>query len=118
MTDAAYGLPTELPAYLRPQRPYIRGTPLTARFDECSITPLEAPGAPKLIFVRGALRGHEEGSVPFRLHIQIALLWDLMPSCFGYECFSVFNFDWLFLFMRMYCLSSLAAYDHHFGSST
>ena len=27
MTDAAYGLPTELPAYLRPQRPYIRGTP-------------------------------------------------------------------------------------------
>ena len=70
MTDAAYGLPTELPAYLRPQRPYIRGTPLTARIDECSITPLGAPGAPKLIFVRGAVRGHEEGSVPFRLHLQ------------------------------------------------
>ena len=70
MTEAAYGLPTELPAYLRPQRPYIRGTPLTARIDECSITPLEAPGAPKLIFVKGALRGHEEGSVPFQLYIQ------------------------------------------------
>ena len=69
MTDAAYGLPTEL-AYLRSQRPYIRGTPLTARIDECSIRPLEAPGAPKLISVRGALRGHEEGSVPFRLHLQ------------------------------------------------
>ena len=71
MTDAASGYPLNcLPTCAFPQRPYIRGTPLTARIDECSITPLEAPGAPKLIFVRGALRGHEEGSVPFRLHIQ------------------------------------------------
>ena len=45
------------------------------------------------------------------------LFWDLLPSCFGFECFSVFDFDWLFLFMRMFCLSSLAAFDHHFGSS-
>ena len=71
MTEAAYGLPTDLPASLVPaNRPYLRGTPLTARIDECRITPLEAPEAPKLIFVRGALRGHEEGSVPFRLHLQ------------------------------------------------
>ena len=71
MTEAAYGLPTDLPVYLLPaSRPFLRGTPLTARIDECRITPLEAPGAPKLIFVRGALRGREEGSVPFRLHLQ------------------------------------------------
>ena len=70
MTETAYGLPTDLPASSLPRKPYLRGTPLTARIDECRITPLEAPGAPKLIFVRGALRGHEEGSVSFRLYLQ------------------------------------------------
>ena len=76
MTEAAYGLPSEMSfSLLAANRPVIRGTPVTARIDECYITPLEAPvGVPgtlsKLIFVRGALRGHEEGSVPFRLHLQ------------------------------------------------